>query len=160
VGRFVSGSKGNIIPDKAELSITTRAYDEKVRARLKESIIRMIDAECVAAGGARAEYRFVTSAPVTFNDPEATARVRAAFDEHFGEDSIDENPVAASEDFGTIPLALDAPYVYWFFGGFDADPAPSNHSPDFIPEMQPTLETGVKALVVAAMVWLGQTSPQ
>lgn len=31
---------------------------------------------------------------------------------------------------------------------------PSNHSPRFAPVIHPTLETGVKALVVAAHAWL------
>jgi len=31
---------------------------------------------------------------------------------------------------------------------------PSNHNPRFAPVIQPTLQTGVEALVVAARAWL------
>jgi len=56
--------------------------------------------------------------------------------------------------------------VDWFFG--EEDPKvyakankqgtisslPTNHNPRFAPVIHPTLETGVKALVVAAHAWL------
>jgi hippurate hydrolase len=73
----------------------------------------------------------------------------------------------ASEDFSDIPTALGAPYTYWGIGGIDpvayqnaADHGqidqdiPVNHSPAFAPAIQPTLDTGTQALVVAAMAWL------
>jgi hippurate hydrolase len=31
---------------------------------------------------------------------------------------------------------------------------PSNHSPKFLPPLQPTLRTGTEALVTAALAWL------
>lgn len=31
---------------------------------------------------------------------------------------------------------------------------PANHSPEFLPPLQPTLRTGTEALVTAAMAWL------
>ena len=36
---------------------------------------------------------------------------------------------------------------------------PSNHSPHFAPVIDPTLELGVQALVVAARTWLEQAWP-
>jgi hippurate hydrolase len=76
-------------------------------------------------------------------------------------------PAAASEDFGDIPKALGVPYTYWMFGGIDPDTftraaeagrisqdIPVNHSPTFAPVIQPTLDTGTEALVVAALAWL------
>ncbi len=32
---------------------------------------------------------------------------------------------------------------------------PSNHSPKFLPPLQPTLRTGTEAMVTAARAWLG-----
>lgn len=163
VGSLRAGSKGNIIPDRAELEINIRAYDEDVRAHLKDAIVRVINAECDAAGGARADIRFVTPAPVTDNDPDATARVQAAFDAEFGEQHEPLEPVSASEDFSLLPAAWGAPYVFWMFGGFDAETmatsSPSNHAPNFIPVAQPTLDTAVRALVTAALAWLGRPEP-
>jgi hypothetical protein len=70
-----------------------------------------------------------------------------------------------------LAQAAGAPIVYWLLGG--ADPAhfagvtsqeqlaqvvgglPSNHSPDYHPVPDPTIEVGVGALVAAARHWLG-----
>jgi hypothetical protein len=76
----------------------------------------------------------------------------------------------ASEDFSEIPAAFGVPYTYWGLGGVDpltyqkaADRGrvdqdiPVNHSPTFAPVIQPTLDTGTQALVVAAIAWLAST---
>ena len=59
------------------------------------------------------------------------------------------------------------PSVFWFVGGNDPktyaeakatgklNGLPVNHSPQFAPVLHPTLETGVEALVVGALAWLG-----
>jgi hippurate hydrolase len=75
---------------------------------------------------------------------------------------------SASEDFSDLPTAFGAPYTYWGIGGFDPDAyraadkagriaqdIPVNHSASFVPVVQPTLDTGTRALVVAALAWLG-----
>jgi hypothetical protein len=58
------------------------------------------------------------------------------------------------------------PSVFWFVGGTDPEvyakakeeikinELPVNHSPKFAPVLEPTLQTGVEALVVAARAWL------
>jgi hypothetical protein len=52
-------------------------------------------------------------------------------------------------------LALGIPYTYWGFGGFAAGTESfPNHSPFFGPAMQPTLNTGTQAAVVAALAFL------
>lgn len=58
--------------------------------------------------------------------------------------------------------------AYWGIGGIDPDlyaaaakkgtlaqDVPVNHSSAFAPVVQPTLDTGVSALTVAALAWLG-----
>lgn len=75
--------------------------------------------------------------------------------------------LSASEDFSRIPDAFGVPYTYWGLGGIDpeqwrraeaagtlATDIPANHSPRFAPVIQPTLETGTAAIVVAALAWL------
>jgi hippurate hydrolase len=64
---------------------------------------------------------------------------------------------------------LGAPYTYWCIGGIDPDTyhraeqagrvaqdIPVNHSATFAPVLQPTLDTGTHALVVAALAWLAR----
>jgi hippurate hydrolase len=72
--------------------------------------------------------------------------------------------VSGSEDVGVLATAAGVPIVYWLLGGWDPaayqaafvagttdQDIPSNHSPRFAPVPHPTLETGVEALVVAAL---------
>ncbi len=73
-----------------------------------------------------------------------------------------------SEDFPDIPNALGIPYTYWSFGCTDRkvyraaekegklQDLPTNHSPKFLPPMQPCLRTGTEALVSAALAWLAR----
>ena len=90
----------------------------------------------------------------------------AAFAEHFGDHALVLDRQTVSEDFGIIPDAAGVPYTYWGIGRTDrkiyqaAEKAgrladlPANHSPEFLPPLQPTLRTGTEALVTAAMAWL------
>jgi hypothetical protein len=99
------------------------------------------------------------------------ARTRPALDAVVGEHPVfDPGLVTGSEDVGLLASAAGAPCVFWLLGG--ADPAdfagahsadevmarvaqlPSNHSPLFAPVIEPTLTTGVAALVAAARTWL------
>jgi hippurate hydrolase len=71
-----------------------------------------------------------------------------------------------AEDFSKIPDAAGVPYTYWGLGYTDRDTylaaekdghlddLTSNHSPKFLPPMQPCLRTGTEALVAAALAWL------
>jgi metal-dependent amidase/aminoacylase/carboxypeptidase family protein len=109
--------------------------------------------------------------PPTVNDPETTDRLSAAFAAHFGDNAGELELQSASEDFSDIPTALGVPYTYWGVGGTDAhayaaavaagrvaQDIPVNHSPFFAPVLQPTMDTGTSALVVATLAWLGRAS--
>ena len=156
VGAFHAGSKSNIIGDSAELLLNTRAYDADVEKHLHEAIERIVRAECEASRSPKEpEFEYYDVFPLTDNDEAATGIVRAAFDENFAGEVIDSPPLPASEDFSVIPNHLDVPYVFWTLGGFnDLSEAIGNHNPAFAPDMQPTLDRGVEAIVVAAGAWL------
>ncbi|MEU8733660.1 amidohydrolase [Streptomyces tendae] len=170
VGSVHAGEAANVIPDSAELLINVRAFDEDVRARVLEAVTRMVQ----ASGSPREpEIERLTSFPPTVNDHEVTERVTAAFKTHFGEAARTSDPLTPSDDFSEIPRALGAPSTLWVIGSTDpvaytaaeqtgtlVRDIPDNHSPFFAPVLQPTLDTGVSALVVAAMTWLASdTSP-
>lgn len=156
VGSFHAGTKSNIIPDSAVLQLNTRAFDKEVEKHLHEAIERIVRAECEAARSPKPpEFRYYDQYPLTSNHEEPTAKVRAAFDAYFGDLSLEMSPVPASEDFSVIPDAFGCPYAYWGLGGFaDWKNAPGNHSPLFAPDIHPTLERGIEAIVVAASPWL------
>ncbi|WP_338695258.1 amidohydrolase [Streptomyces sp. Q6] len=170
VGRLQAGTKDNVIPDSAELGINIRTYTPQIRDLVRTAVERVVRAES-AAGGAVAEPDLTWSgaAPALVSDPAATETTVAAFAGHFGEQRIRTLPlVTASEDVGLFGEVLKVPTVFWFWGGLDPEPTvaaflagrvddlPGNHSPHFAPVVEPTLSTGVEALVVAAHTWLSR----
>jgi amidohydrolase len=168
VGSLVAGAKSNVIPDHAVLELNVRTYDAQVRERLLTAIRRVVTAECEASNCPRApEFELYDQFPVTTNDPEVTGRVAAAFRAEFADQAQPAPRATASEDFSDLPDGLAIPYTYWVFGGVDpqrfeeaekagrvAADIPANHAPDFAPVLQPTLDTGTRALVAAALAWL------
>lgn len=168
VGSIQSGTKSNVIGDQAVLELNVRTYNEATRTMVLDAIRRIVTAECQASGSpAEPQFEMFDRFPLTVNDAATTEQVHAAFIEHFGARAHDLPLQSASEDFSDIPNALGVPYTYWGLGGIDADTyrtaqaagripqdIPVNHSPGFAPAMQPTLDTGTEALVVAALTWL------
>ena len=166
VGSVHAGTRDNIIPDEAVLEISIRSYTAPVRARVNAAVRRIIAAEALASGAAREpEVTVMPDMPLLLNDPATTARTTAAFRNWFGTDRVvDPGLITGSEDFGVFGDTIGVPYCYWILGG--TDPAtylaaveadrvdqdiPSNHSPFFAPVIEPTVSTGVSALVVATL---------
>ncbi len=173
VGSIQAGSASNVIPDRAVLELNIRTYSDKTRTAILDAIQRIVRAECAASGSpAEPEFEMFGRFPLTDNDIDATARVTEAFRGFFGDSCWQMPQGTGSEDFSEIPSALGVPYTYWGFGGADAakfraasesgrvaQDIPVNHAPNFAPVIQPTLDVGTQALVVAAMAWLAR-SPQ
>ncbi|MEU5841305.1 amidohydrolase [Rhodococcus sp. NPDC047139] len=170
VGSVQAGTKSNVIPDRATILLNIRTYDEDTRRAILAAVKRIVVAECDASRSPRPpEFELLDQYPMTDNDPAVTERVAAAFDHHFGEDAGELPLLTASEDFSDIPRALGIPYTYWGIGGTDpdlyrqaetegrvADDVPVNHSAKFAPPIQPTLDTGTAALVVAALTFFDE----
>jgi amidohydrolase len=172
VGSITAGTRENIVADYAELMIDVRTISETTRASVLAAIERIVRHEAAASGAPR-EPELLTAfgCPPLVNDEAATRRVVAAFSEWFGFDRLEQlDRRMGSEDFGHFGLAAGAPSVMWGFGSCDpdvharaelqgrvAEDIPANHSPLFAPLIEPTLSTGVAALVVAALAWLDLT---
>jgi amidohydrolase len=170
VGSVQAGTKSNVIPDHAVIALNVRSYDEQTRAAILEAIRRIVTAECEASRSPQPpDFELFDRFPVTENDAEVTEKVAAAFSSQFGEQARELPLQTASEDFSDIPDALGIPYTYWGIGGIDpdsyeraraagriAEDIPVNHSATFAPVIQPTLDTGTSALVVAALTWLAR----
>ena len=170
VGTLHAGTKENIIGDDAEMTLTVRTFDPHVRTHVLAAIARVAEGESAAAAApAPPEVTTFQSFPALTNEPGATARVAAAFAGHFGpERALVAPPATASEDFGLYAERGGIPSTFWFVGGTDpelfaralrsgrlAEDVPFNHSPRYAPVEDPTLATGVEAMVTAAMCWLG-----
>lgn len=158
VGSLHAGAKSNVIADRATLLVNLRAYDDAVRERVIAAVERVVRGECAAAGSPQEPtFEYYDQFPLTDNDPDVTRKVTEAFREHFGSDRVMPlGRIPASEDFSRVPDAFGTPYTYWGLGGFAPGTAVPNHSPAFAPLIQPTLDAGTEALVVAAMAYLGK----
>jgi amidohydrolase len=169
VGSVQAGTKSNVIPDSATIQLNVRSYAEPTRSAILDSIKRIVTAECDASGSpSPPQFELFDQFPVTDNDAATTDLIAAAFADHFGDQAGDLPLQTASEDFSDLPRALGVPYTYWGIGGVDraayetaaaagrvSQDIAVNHSAKFAPVLQPTLDTGTTALVVAALVWLG-----
>ncbi|MDQ3904633.1 MAG: amidohydrolase [Actinomycetota bacterium] len=168
VGSIQAGTKSNIIPDHAVLQLNVRTYSEQTRHSVLDAVRRIVAAECQASGCPKdPDFELFDRFPITDNDAATTERVAGAFADFFGDRAQPMGQQTASEDFSDIPTALGVPYTYWGIGGIDphtyrqaaaagrvAQDIPVNHSATFAPVIQPTLDTGTQALVVAALAWL------
>jgi amidohydrolase len=170
VGSVRAGTKSNVIADHAVIELNIRTYSPQTRDAILAAIHRIVTAECQASGSPKdPAFELYDQFPLTDNDQACTDRVAAAFAEFFGDRATTLPRQSASEDFSDIPNALDIPYSYWGIGGTDpatyraaeqagriAQDIPVNHASTFAPVIQPTLDTGTQALVLAALAWLGK----
>ncbi|MDN3353605.1 amidohydrolase [Actinomadura sp. DC4] len=158
VARLRAGHAENVIPDEATMTLNIRAFSPDVMRGVLAAVERIVRAEADASGAPRPpELRTLSSFPATFNDPDATERVASAFADRFGAERVgDLAPMMGSEDFGLFGSAAGVPSVFWGLGSAGEEDAPGNHSPLFAPVVEPTLSTGVEALVTAARTFLGE----
>lgn len=177
VGSVHAGSKANIIPDYADLDISTRADSDELQQQHRQAVERVVAGTAMAFGAPRDPQVTATDRlPLTWNDAATTAAVQAAHQAYFGATRVVElpNPGPGSEDFGEFGLRgsdRPIPTVMWMVGATDPETfakapgrtmqdklehVPSNHSPLFAPDLDPTLRTCVEAMTVAALTSLGR----
>ena len=165
VGAFHGGSKHNIIGDRVDLQLTVRADSFDTRETLLDSIDRVAHGVALSLGVPEDRLPTVVrsqteTTPPTINDEETAARIKTTFLEHFGEETIIEQPRdgMGAEDFAYF-VAPDRGVkgVYFSVGGTpenELDSAAGHHSPFFRIEPKPSVTTGVEAMTVGAMTLL------
>lgn len=161
VGKISVGSLANVIADQGEILLNARAYKDEVFDKLIAGIKHVVHAECEASNVLRpAEISLYDDAPVNSNDQKVTEKVKEAFIDTFGKENVlDLEAQSVSEDFARIPMAFGVPYLYWSFGGFlDLSKAVPNHNPKFVPDLNPSLKTGTKAILSASLAYLKATN--
>jgi amidohydrolase len=171
VGDIHGGTKRNIIPNEVKLEITARAFSEHGRQVIVDGVRRTAQGVAVSAGVPDNLAPIVTvveaeSAPMTYNDPKLTARVKAALAGALGTQNVlDDEPIMASEDFGNLGLENHAiPTVIFWLGAMDpgkfasaraeGKTLPGLHTSRFEPAPEPTLRTGVTAMTSVAIALL------
>ena len=172
VGSFHSGTKHNIISDRAYLQLTVRNTSEETRELLLTGIKRIAENMGRVAGLPEDMLPEVIisqeSVPPTTNDAVLARRLKGAWNTEIGSRRVVDIPTKGmgAEDFPFFTLEPQIPSVYWSIGGtpqadFDREAkggaaVPSHHSPLFKISPQPSVTAGVESTVVALLELMGK----
>lgn len=169
VGAFHAGAKHNIIGDHADLQVTVRSNDQKVRDMLIASIERVANGVAAANGAPPPVVKVTESTPVTVNDAPLARRLNAAFVRELGAAAVPpfEQKGMGAEDFAYfVAPEHKVPGFYFAVGGtpqaaFDAEKAggprvAGHHSGLFKVDPRASVVTGATAMTVAVMELLGK----
>jgi len=135
VGSFHAGTTDNVIPDEAQFLGTARSFSPAARARLKDTIVGLVN-DIAGAHGVTAQAEYIEEYPVTVNDETEAAFARTVAAETFGElRSVPKQfPQTGAEDFSYILQHVPGAFISVGACPPDRDPAtaPSNHSAEAV----------------------------
>ncbi|MBL4800342.1 MAG: amidohydrolase [Emcibacter sp.] len=167
VGSFHSGTKHNIISDRAHLQLTVRNTNLETRKILLDGIKRIAENLGRAAGLPEDMLPEVIvseeSTPPTVNNDELVRRLRKVWKTNMGDDKVVTIAPTGmgAEDFPFFTTDPAIPSVYFVVGGTPKEdferakaggPAiPSHHSPLFKITPAPAIKSGVAATVYALL---------
>ena len=167
VGSIHGGTKHNIIPDEVRLQLTLRSYSDDVRSHMVDAIKRITRGLAEAAGVPEDRLPTVSlsdeSASATYNPPELARRLSGVFRDWFGaERTVATKPIMGAEDFGLFGRTEHKiPICMFWLGAVNPQkfaehqrsgiPLPALHSSQFVPDLEPTLKTGVTAMTAALL---------
>jgi len=131
VGQIVSGTKGNVLPDRAIMRGTIRAFEPAVRDHLVSRLGAFVS-HIAKAYRAEAEMRLDgSSCPAVVNHPAETALVRECVAAEVGAEVVTEGRVAMASDDMSLFLR-ERPGCYFRVGIAPATgPARPHHAPEF-----------------------------
>ena len=148
IGAVHAGTIHNVIPSRATLLGTVRAFDADVRAKMAERIERVLRGVCESSGATYA-FEYLRRYPVTSNDAEQTRYVRALAEREIGERRVMEAPrLMGAEDFSFFAERVPACFYSVGCNGGPASAFPHHHAKFDIDER--ALETGVRMMAALA----------
>jgi amidohydrolase len=131
VGKILTGSAFNIIPDSVEITGTVRTFNPEIQNNMPQMIQRIADGVCKALR-CRAELEYTRFVPPTINDEDLTKRFIETARATIGEERVlHSSLIMVSEDFSYFQEKV--PGVFFFLGS--GNPAKGtdhpHHSPHF-----------------------------
>lgn len=133
VGKISGGVRNNIIPEEVEMIGTIRTLDNDMQKMVHEKI--KLTAEKIAEStGATADVKIHVGYPVTYNNPQLTAKMLPSLEKAAGEANVRViKATTGAEDFSFF--AQKVPGLFFFLGGkprnIDVLDASQHHTPDF-----------------------------
>ena len=156
IGKITSGVRSNIIPESAEIIGTLRTLDYDMQAQINKRMKEMVPA-IAKAYRAEATIDIDEGYPITYNDPELTAKMLPSIKKIAGDENVTEiKAITGAEDFSFYQK--EVPGLFFFLGGrplnvSEEDSAP-HHTPDFYIDEDGML-LGVKTFVQLSLDYLG-----
>jgi amidohydrolase len=133
LGIIRGGDAPNIVCDRVEIKGTLRTTTPDLRAQLKQRIREICDG-VAATCGTTIDLEIVTSYAALMNTPAEAERVLRIGRRLLGTDNAAyrESPSMGGEDFSYFVEKV--PGAFWHLGCASAQPAPTLHSRDFVPD--------------------------
>ena len=162
IGSIHGGTQANVIPDEVKLELNIRTYTDEVQKRVLAAVTRIVRAEAAASGAPREPMITAPeSGHVVVNDPALTKRIAAALQKAMGAQQVVEMPAKmTSEDFAEYGRA-GVPSVLLHIGAVNPAklaesrrtgvPVPAPHSPEWLPDLEPTLKAAIRGETVALL---------
>lgn len=147
-GKVIANGATNVIPNEVYLEGTFRTLNEEWRDEAHGHLRRLCEG-LAESMGASCELEIRRGYPYLENEPQLTARVRAAAEQYLGSENVIElDQWMAAEDFAYFSQAADACFYRLGTRAQDGRFASSVHTPTF--DIEPkALETGP-----GLMAWL------
>jgi amidohydrolase len=149
IGAINAGNRSNIIPEQAVMLGTIRSLSPEDEKMMIERV-KVIATKTAEAAGATADVKipFSVRYPVTFNNPDLTAKMLPTLQATAGDNNVMlRPPVTGAEDFSFFQEKI--PGLFFFLGGMPKGKDPlktaAHHTPDFYVD-ESGLSLGVKAL--------------
>ena len=173
VGYIHAGQEVNAIPAEVKLGVTVRFFSDSVRDKLIAGIQRIAENQARAYGMPEdrlPEVKFLpTGIAPAYNDEILTAKAVAGFRRVIGfENVVETTKLLGADETSAFANAWDkpVPMLFYFYGSTAREllvasetegfAVPSLHTPEFAPDLRPTLKTGTKSLVGAVLGVLGE----
>ncbi|MBO0357210.1 amidohydrolase [Hymenobacter sp. BT186] len=147
-GKVIANGATNVIPNEVHIEGTFRTLNEEWRNEAHEHLRRLCEG-LAESMGATCELEIRRGYPYLENEPQLTARIRAAAEQYLGAENVIElDQWLAAEDFAYFSQAADACFYRLGTRAQDGRFASSVHTPTF--DIEPkALETGP-----GLMAWL------
>jgi len=144
VGVINGGVRNNIIPEEVTMQGTIRALDEEMRQLIFKRLKTVVQ-NTAESNGATAELTINKGYPITYNDPELTAKMLPTLVETAGKENVKLiNAITGAEDFSFFQNEI--PGLYFFVGGkAPGREASGHHTPDFYID-ESGLKLGVRTM--------------
>ena len=156
VGLIRGGVRNNIIPEEVEMMGTIRTLDYDMQKKLNEMMEFRVKSIAESYGGS-AEIVIERGLPITYNDPELTAKMLPSIEKSAGKENVNLiNAITGAEDFAFYQKEI--PGFFFFVGGKPLDvkveDSASHHTPDFYID-ESGMKLGTKSLVNLTLDYMG-----